>query len=56
MTSQKLTKEQKEFYRRNGYLLGLPPVYESEAMQRMNAELPQLLALLEPGGNCEGHP
>ena len=47
--SYSLSEEQKESYRRNGYLLGLPPIYTPEEMQRINAELPSLLALLEPG-------
>lgn len=44
-----LSEEQKESYRRNGYLLGLPPIYSPEEMQRINDELPNLLALLQPG-------
>jgi chlorinating enzyme len=44
-----LSKEQKEYFHRNGYLLGLPPIYTAEEMQKINAELPNLLALLEPG-------
>jgi len=47
--SLSLSEEQKEYYHRNGYLLGLPPIYTPEQMQRINAELPSLLALLEPG-------
>jgi ectoine hydroxylase-related dioxygenase (phytanoyl-CoA dioxygenase family) len=49
MGSVGLSEEQKEFYRKNGYLLGLPPIYSKSEMERINAELPQLLALLEPG-------
>lgn len=49
MSSIQLTEAQKDFYRMNGYLLGLPPIYSPEEMQRINTELPQLLALLEPG-------
>jgi len=44
-----LTETQKKFYHENGYLIGLPPVYTPEEMRRLNAELPQLLALLKPG-------
>jgi non-haem Fe2+, alpha-ketoglutarate-dependent halogenase len=44
-----LTEEQKTFYRNNGYLLGLPPIYSPEEMKEINGELPQLLALLHPG-------
>lgn len=49
MKKESLTDEQKAFYRKNGYLLGLPRIYSPAEMQRMNAELPSLLALLEPG-------
>jgi hypothetical protein len=49
MSKYTLSEEQKDFYRLNGYLLGLPPIYTAEEMKRINAELPNLLALLEPG-------
>jgi non-haem Fe2+, alpha-ketoglutarate-dependent halogenase len=49
MDKAQLTEEQKEFYRKNGYLLGLPRIYSPADMERINAELPNLLALLEPG-------
>lgn len=49
MGNIRLTEEQKAFYHHNGYLLGLPRIYSAEEMQRINAELPQLLALLQPG-------
>ncbi len=45
----RLSEDQKAFYHENGYLLGLPPIYTPEEMQAINAELPHLLALLEPG-------
>lgn len=45
----RLTDEQKSFYRDNGYLTGLPAIYSPGEMQRLNADLPQLLALLQPG-------
>ncbi len=44
-----LTPEQIAFYHANGYLLGLPPIYTAAEMAQINAELPPLLALLEPG-------
>jgi hypothetical protein len=47
--SHRLSDEQKAFYRENGYLLDLPPIFSAEEMVRINAELPHLLALLEPG-------
>ena len=49
MDSVGLSEEQKEFYRENGYLLGLPRIYSVSEMERINEELPRLLALLEPG-------
>jgi len=48
-TSHQLSDEQKKFYHENGYLLGLPAIFTKEEMARINAELPALLALLEPG-------
>lgn len=48
-TPYQLTEAQKKFYHENGYLLGLPPIYTREEMAAINAELPNLLALLEPG-------
>jgi len=44
-----LSASQQAFYRENGYLLGLPPIYSPAEMAALNAELPQLLALLQPG-------
>lgn len=49
MGSFALSKEQKEFYGQYGYLLGLPRIYTQREMERINAELPRLLALLRPG-------
>ena len=49
MDSYKLSEEQKDFYRMNGYLLGLPAIYSPKDMAQINAELPNLLGLLEPG-------
>src|SRR6185369_10820930 len=48
-TTHKLTPAQQKFYHENGYLLGLPAIYTREEMARINAELPALLALLQPG-------
>lgn len=49
MSTYRLSEEQKAFYHENGYLIGLPPIYTPEEMQRINAELPELLKLLHPG-------
>ena len=48
MTGLKLNKEQIDFFHENGYLIGLPPVYSPQEMVRINQELPNLLALLQP--------
>jgi hypothetical protein len=48
MSNHFLSDEQKAFYKKNGYLLGLPAIYTPSEMAAMNAELPQLLALLRP--------
>lgn len=48
-SAHRLSADQKQFYLENGYLIGLPPVFTSAEMDRINAELPELLALLEPG-------
>lgn len=45
----RLTAAQVDFYRTNGYLVGLPPIYSAAEMARLNAELPELLKLLRPG-------
>jgi non-haem Fe2+, alpha-ketoglutarate-dependent halogenase len=47
--SYRLTEAQEQFYADNGYLIGLPPLYTRVEMDRLNDELPHLLALLEPG-------
>lgn len=47
--THRLSPAQREAYLRDGYLLGLPPIYSREEMDAINAELPNLLALLKPG-------
>jgi ectoine hydroxylase-related dioxygenase (phytanoyl-CoA dioxygenase family) len=49
MVNERLTEEQSSFFRRNGYLLGLPSIYSPAEMRGLNAELPNLLDLLQPG-------
>jgi ectoine hydroxylase-related dioxygenase (phytanoyl-CoA dioxygenase family) len=44
-----LTSEQRAFYRANGYLVGLPPVFTRVEVAQLGSELPGLLALLRPG-------
>ena len=47
--SQHLTAAQQDFYRANGYLIGLPPIYPPAAMAEHNANLAELMTLLRPG-------
>ncbi|MCX6944424.1 MAG: phytanoyl-CoA dioxygenase family protein [Opitutales bacterium] len=47
--SHRLSAAQQKFYHENGYLLGLPAIYTPAEMAALNAELPNLLALLQPG-------
>ena len=49
MDSYHLSQAQKAFFQQNGYLMGLPPIYTSEEMRHINAELPNILSLLQPG-------
>lgn len=49
MASNHLTVEQREFYHKNGYLLGLPRIYSTDQMHTLNSELHNLVALLKPG-------
>jgi ectoine hydroxylase-related dioxygenase (phytanoyl-CoA dioxygenase family) len=48
MNPYHLSEAQKTFYHEHGYMIGLPPIYTADEMQVINAELPQLLALLRP--------
>jgi non-heme Fe2+,alpha-ketoglutarate-dependent halogenase len=45
----RLSPQQIQSFEEDGYLLDLPPIYTTSEMDRLNSELPQLLALLEPG-------
>ncbi|HVU14029.1 MAG TPA: phytanoyl-CoA dioxygenase family protein [Phototrophicaceae bacterium] len=49
MSNYRLTDEQIAFYHDNGYVIGLPAIYTRAEMQQINADLPKLLALLQPG-------
>ncbi|WNQ13921.1 phytanoyl-CoA dioxygenase family protein [Paenibacillus aurantius] len=49
MELQQLSEEQKEFYRTNGYLLDLAPVYTEAEMKQLNRDLQELTKRLEPG-------
>lgn len=49
MNTYFLSEEQKAFYQKNGFLIGLSPIYSQEEMEQKNAELPNLLNLLQTG-------
>ena len=53
MSLYTLSEEQKAFFQKNGYLLGLPPIYTSAEIQQINAELPGILTLLQPGESAK---
>ncbi len=50
---KRLTEAQQAFYSRNGYLVGLPPVYSPSEVKELNAGLEQLLGLLRPGEDAK---
>ncbi len=45
----RLTEAQKHFFKENGYLIGLPPVYTPAEVARLNEEYQELLKYLRPG-------
>lgn len=49
MALYELTAEQKESYRQNGYLIGLPPAFTPAEVEALNKELEELQQLLVPG-------
>lgn len=49
MPNNRLSDAQKTFFERNGYLIGLPPVFAPEEVRQMNAGLEGLMKLLRPG-------
>jgi non-heme Fe2+,alpha-ketoglutarate-dependent halogenase len=49
MTRYQLTEEQKQFYKENGYIIGLQPIFSKSEMEVLNKELKELAAYLEPG-------
>ena len=44
-----LSALQQQFYRDNGYLIGLPAIYSPQEVQQLNVDLKQITALLAPG-------
>ncbi|UVI33069.1 phytanoyl-CoA dioxygenase family protein [Paenibacillus spongiae] len=49
MTFYRLTEQQKNDYKQNGYLLGLPAVFSNEEVEKLREELRELEKLLVPG-------
>ncbi|HLL90915.1 MAG TPA: phytanoyl-CoA dioxygenase family protein [Tepidisphaeraceae bacterium] len=45
----RLTEQQQHFYRDNGYLIDLPPIFTRDEMRIHNAKLAELMKLLRPG-------
>jgi len=50
---KRLTDQQKKFYEANGYIFGLPPVYDSQGVRGLNEGLNELLKLLHPGEDAK---
>ncbi len=46
---KRLNEQQRDFYKRNGYLIGLPPVFNETGVKHLNSGLNELLKLLKPG-------
>ena len=51
--SKRLSPQQQQFYKRNGYLIGLPPVFDKDGVVRLNAGLNELLKLLHAGEDAK---
>ncbi len=49
MVNVQLSEKQRAFYRTEGYLTQLPPVFSPAEMVQLNSELKELQQLLEPG-------
>ena len=50
---KRLTEKQTKFYAENGYLIGLPPVFDHPGVKHLNAGLGELLKLLRPGEDAK---
>jgi ectoine hydroxylase-related dioxygenase (phytanoyl-CoA dioxygenase family) len=49
MSNKRLSDAQKNFFEKNGYLTGLPPVFTPEEVRQINAGLNELMKFLRPG-------
>lgn len=50
---KRLTDSQQASYKKNGYMIGLPPVYTSEGVRGLNVGLDELMKLLRPGEDAK---
>ena len=50
---KRLTDLQQKFFRENGYLIGLPPVFSPAEVNGLNAGLEELVKLLRPGEDAK---
>ena len=50
---KRLTEQQKKSYESDGYIIGLPPVYDARGVQELNQGLDELLKLLKPGEDAK---
>jgi ectoine hydroxylase-related dioxygenase (phytanoyl-CoA dioxygenase family) len=50
---KRLTEQQKKSYESNGYIIGLPPVYDARGVLELNQGLDELLKLLKPGEDAK---
>ena len=50
---KRLTDQQIASYKKNGYLIGLPPVFSPKEVQEMNRGLEELMKLLHPGEDAK---
>ena len=50
---KRLTEQQRKFYEENGYLVGLPPVFNVGQVKDLNDGLTELMKLLRPGEDAK---
>ena len=50
---KRLTDTQRKFYEENGYLIGLPPVFDAGQVKDLNSGLIELMKLLRPGEDAK---
>ena len=49
MTLKRLSQDQRDAYHKNGYLTGLPTIYDADGVVSLNTGIKEILALLEAG-------